>query len=166
LHPALHTRDLPQLKWCVTRADPASMLAALSLPMSDAAAASPRAKFLALLQSSLAEKTFVKLTLSDPKKNAENGLKNIYARTIELRAGRKLSLLYRYPTKDITKNFAIDEGIKHAAEFLGAPFEHAHLFTTAGDWHLRSLSGAREKLARKEPSFPTPALELHDRPKQ
>ena len=96
-----------------------------------------RDRFLEKLRASLDDGTFVKLTLSEPAAEALP-TRNLYARLVELREGPRLSCVWHYATRDVTKNLPTAEGGSRAsANLLGADFERAHLFTTTGDWQLR-----------------------------
>ena len=53
-----------------------------------------------------------------------------------MQKGIKLSFVYRYKNKDITKNFALDESISLITELLEKDFYRADLFTLKNDWHL------------------------------
>ena len=112
------------------------------------------------LRTGLANGTLVKLTLSEPT-GGEEGLRNVYGRVVELREGRRFSLVWRYATRDVTKNVAIEEAEKTIGELLETTFERAHLFTTTGDWKWRR--GRPLKAAR--PTFAVAPSPEHDRPK-
>ena len=72
----------------------------MSTPASDA-----RTRFLALFRSALTGGTLVKLTLGKPAPAlTETALLNLFVRPVTLKAGPHLSLLWRYATRDITKN--------------------------------------------------------------
>jgi hypothetical protein len=62
------------------------------------------------LKDSLQQNTFVKLTLSDHTGNTEN-LKNVYLKRILIKNEEKISFTYRYKTKDIVKNYSLDEAL-------------------------------------------------------
>src|SRR4029453_8202119 len=96
---------------------------------------SPRDRFLEKLRASLEDGTFVKLTLSQPARTAE--ARNFYVRPVELRAGRNLSCVWRYATRDVTKNLPTAEAVAKIEGMLGIDFARAHLFTIGGDWQLR-----------------------------
>ena len=63
------------------------------------------------LQSSLTDNTFVKLSLGNYKGKEEN-LKNIYVKRILIKGEEKLSFTYRYKTRDIVKNYSLEEAIQ------------------------------------------------------
>ena len=67
-------------------------------------------RLLLLIEESLSNTDFIKLTLSS-KINTSGELKNIYAKVVSVKAGTLLSFVFRYPTKDITKNFSFEEGL-------------------------------------------------------
>ena len=98
---------------------------------------SDRERFLEKLRASLEGGTFVKLTLSQPA-DASTQLRNLYARVVELREGRRVSCVWRYATRDVTKNFTIEETVARIGALLGGDFERAHLFTITGDWQWRA----------------------------
>ena len=61
--------------------------------------------FIDLVKKSISEDKFVKLTFSKPIENEE--AKNVFGRLIKIKKGLAMSLVYRYKTKDITKNFLV-----------------------------------------------------------
>ena len=78
---------------------------------------------------------FVKLVLAKYK-GGEVQLNQLAVRRVTLRDETCLSLLYRYQTRDITKNLTIAEGLQRIAELLGSDFRNAHLLTTTEDIQL------------------------------
>ena len=120
-----------------------------------------RDRFLEKLRSSLRDGAFVKLTLSSHR-GAEPGLRNVYARLVELRDGARLSLVWHYATRDVTKNLPTEEGVAAIAGLIGETFAHAHLFTTTGDWQLDC---ARARLKASRPAFAVAPAPGHDRRK-
>ncbi len=91
--------------------------------------------FFEQLSNSLNNKDFIKITVSD-KRNKENDLKNVSAKVVSLKSGIKLSFVYRYPTKDITKNHDFNESVQLLKEMMENEFLRADLFTTKNDYHL------------------------------
>lgn len=92
-------------------------------------------QFLEKLSSSLEDNNFIKITISD-KRNKNNDLKNVSVKQVSLKAGLKLSFVYRYPTKDITKNHEVNEAIVLIKELLEKDFLRADLFTSDKNHHL------------------------------
>lgn len=116
---------------------------------------SAREQWLARLGEALRDGSFVKLTLGGPCDRSE-ALQNIFIRPVEMKNGLRLSFVYRYPTRDVTKNFVLDEALGLVGDLVGASFRHAHLFTTelAVELKLRDGKGARlvvHKSAGKAP---------------
>jgi SAM-dependent methyltransferase len=125
-----------------------------------------RTRFFALLGSSLAQDSFVKLVLAKPR-GAEPGLERVEVRRLALKGVDCLSFLYRHATRDITKNLPVPDGVAQAQALLGPSFRNAHLLTASEETQL-SLSKrgqchvtvTRAAQAREEPA---PA---HNREKQ
>jgi len=88
-----------------------------------------RDTFLTELRVSVQEGAFVKLTLGKPR-GPEADLQNLYIRPVVLRGTPHLSFVWRYSTKDITKNFPPAEALAQIEALVGATFYSAHLFTT------------------------------------
>src|SRR5436190_20336729 len=95
-----------------------------------------RTRFIEKLEDAWHAESLVKLTLSQYR-GSEEGLRNGYGRPVELKEGRRLSLVWRYATRDVTKNLPIEEVLSLLGSRLGSEWEQAHLFTTSGDWQLR-----------------------------
>jgi SAM-dependent methyltransferase len=93
-------------------------------------------EFLECLRASLKAGTFVKLTLSDPV-GVPEGLRNLRARPVELKAGRRLSVVECYATREVTQNWGVEEGAMRIAKAFEAFWLRAHVFTTAGDFQFR-----------------------------
>ncbi|MGN0020140.1 MAG: class I SAM-dependent methyltransferase [Sphingobacterium hotanense] len=77
--------------------------------------------FIELLKRSIKDKTLVKLTLSNYK-GQEAGLKNLYVKLVEIKRELKMSFVYRYQTRDITKNYSLRDGfdvLVEAVHFKG-----------------------------------------------
>ncbi len=91
--------------------------------------------FLARLQTSLADNSFVKLSLGRPH-STEPSLDKLLARRLLLRGVDHLSLVWRHRTKDITKNLPLDEAVALVGGLVAANFHHAHLVTRGHDIQL------------------------------
>jgi hypothetical protein len=120
-------------------------------------------KFIDELRSSLAQETFIKLTLGNYKGRDER-LQKIQSRLIKTKRGTRLFFLYRSENRDTAKNYAFDEGIELVRKMLGSEFFAAHLFTTENDFQLDiGKKGSRLNVAK--PTLRKPSL-AHDREKQ
>ncbi|MEJ6007640.1 SAM-dependent methyltransferase [Paucibacter sp. AS339] len=89
-------------------------------------------RFMRLLETALANGSFSRLLLSKYV-GAEVQLERLTLREVSLRGERHLSFLWRYQTRDITKNHAIPEALAMLADLLGTQFHSAHLQTAQGD---------------------------------
>ena len=122
-------------------------------------------KFVGEFAASLAQETFVKLTLGNYK-GADSHLQKILVRLIETKRGARLFFLYRQDTRDTAKNYEVKEGVEKIADYLGADFFSGHLFTTENDFQINIGKKGKSRLNTAKPTFKTkPALE-HDREKQ
>lgn len=108
------------------------------MPPSTAAALTDPQKFIARLQQSLADGSFVKLGLGRPQ-GGDPTLLKLLARRVVIKGQDQLSLVWRHRTKDITKNLPPTEAVALVGTLLGdgeAGFHHAHLQTTGHDIQL------------------------------
>jgi Methyltransferase domain len=109
-------------------------------------------QYLETIKSSLAENTFVKLSLSNYKGTTE-GLKNCYVKKIRIKNEDKLSFTYRYQTRDIVKNYTETEGVAMIDELLGMEgFRHATVFTIAADSMLEYLPNGKMVVRKIKPT--------------
>lgn len=88
--------------------------------------------FSSAVDLSLADHSFVKLSLGNYR-GAEPDLKNIIVKKILIKREDKLSFTYRYKTRDIVKNYPLDEGLGRIETALEQGFNAATLFTTGFD---------------------------------
>lgn len=119
----------------------------------------PLYDFLDTLRGALDGKTFVKLSLSHYK-GSDKDLKNIYVRPVTIKRENKLGFTYRYKTRDITKNYSIEDGLAIIAQNLKDSFEGATLLSTKFD-----LTLDKGKLKKAPPSQITAPDASHDRAK-
>jgi SAM-dependent methyltransferase len=78
---------------------------------------------------------FIKLTLS-ARRNQNNELKNVFVKPVTLKAGARWNFVYRYPTKDITKNYDLNESLGLLSAMITRDFYKADLFTTTSHFNL------------------------------
>ena len=120
-------------------------------------------RFLEKLRASLEQQTFVKITLS--RGRGESGLRNVYGRLVELKAGTVVSFTLRHANRDVTRNEALADAAGAVEKWLGSDFEEAHLFTTTGDWKLRAMPDGAWSMKAARPVFSAALPTAHDRPK-
>jgi 2-polyprenyl-3-methyl-5-hydroxy-6-metoxy-1,4-benzoquinol methylase len=125
----------------------------------------PKQQWLGLLAATVRDGTFVKLTLSRPV-CVDTSLKNVLVRPVALRAGQRLSFVFRHINRDITKNLTRDEGIAHIDRLLGAEFLAANLFTTGQSAQLDLRDGKKPRMVLGQPRHASAPATAHDRAKK
>ncbi|VVM61400.1 hypothetical protein PS623_01273 [Pseudomonas fluorescens] len=133
---------------------------------STSSAADPLAQFLRLLADSLEAGSLAKLVLAKHV-GAEQSLQRIIAKPLLIKGQPSLSLVYRYETRDITRNLPNQQVQALVAELLPASFRNAHLFTSEGEVQLAFSKKGKPMLQRH---LAQPAREAapagHDREKK
>ena len=122
-------------------------------------------RFMRLLAMALNEGSLHKLLLSNYK-GEEPQLERLTAREVLLKGERYLSFLWRYATRDVTKNHDLSEGLELIRGLLGGQFQNAHLHTTSQEVQLAfSRKGkASLRVSKLEGAATEPAA--HDKQKQ
>jgi SAM-dependent methyltransferase len=121
--------------------------------------------FFDALASSLADGSFIELLLTKHR-GEEADLKRIIIRRVILKDQPHLSFVYRYETRDITKNGPVDHGLHKIHELLGTAFKGAHLFTASQDIQIEFSKKGKAKLGVSKPSrAPAAVVSGHDRQK-
>lgn len=123
-------------------------------------------QFLDAFRNACAAGQFLKCTLSKPTPSAAEGLKNIYLRPVELKAGPRIAFNFRYKTRDEVRNFALEEAVQQLETLLGAAFLQADLFSTGEDLSLTFSKSGKMFLSSKKPTHTDPADTRHNREKQ
>ncbi len=117
--------------------------------------AGPREDFLGRVADALQQHDLVALVLSKPH-GAEADLVNVHVRRIVLRGQDELSFVFHYKTRDVTKNFALDDGLHLLDELLGSSFRHAHLRTVSQELGLLIGKRGQGKLLVRDLQIETP----------
>ena len=124
-----------------------------------------RERFLALLREAVRGGTLSKLTLGKYR-GADPSLRNLFVRPVALRAGPRLSFLWRHATRDVTKNHAPAAALDELEALVGGDFLHAHLFTAAQSAQLECEPDGSARLsvaaAGPRPAAPAPEDPTHD----
>lgn len=127
---------------------------------------SARDRFLDLLRTSVREGSLVKLTLGKYR-GPDAALKNLFVRPAQLKAGPHLTCVWRYATRDVTRNFPLTEALPVLEPMIGAEFLHAHLFTPLHTVQLEMESDGSGRIATKAAASAPPAVhQTHDRIRQ
>ncbi|KPA97594.1 class I SAM-dependent methyltransferase [Pseudomonas asplenii] len=116
------------------------------------------AQFIELLETSLAQNAFIKLVLARHV-GAEVDLQRLIIKQLTVRDQPCLSFVYRYKTRDITKNFPLAEGVANVAALLPASFRNAHLLSLTDEIQLEYGKKGKSTLfkgkARQEREVPS-----------
>jgi SAM-dependent methyltransferase len=123
-----------------------------------------RAQFLALLSQSLQDDSFARLVLAKYH-GPETGLLRVIARRLTVRGKPHLSFVYRYKTRDVTKNVPVGTGVEAIGEEIGRAFENAHLLTTTQDIQLAVSRKGKASLRIGRTETTTAPSDAHDREK-
>ena len=127
----------------------------------------PAEQFFALLNDLAARHEFVRLVLGKHC-GAEPELVRLVVRPITLHGTEQLSFVYSYKTRDITKNFTLEEGVRLLRGLLGPSFRNAHLLTPDEEIQLALSKKGKPLLRRGNKTHPQQAVasRAHDREKR
>jgi hypothetical protein len=121
--------------------------------------------FCDLVQESILNHQFVKLTFSKSSKGAED-LKNVYVRMVNIKNEEKMSFTFRHVTNDKVKNYSIEEGVAYVLTLLTDYFLAASLFTTHQDVSLLISKKGKVTLVKNKATFVESEPEDHNREKR
>ncbi len=125
-----------------------------------------QATFIEQLSQSIKTEDFIKLSLGNYR-GEEQALKNVYVKLVLIKRVLMLSFTYRYQTRDLTKNYGIEEGLSQLKNLLSvSAFRVATLFTASanvvcecgkqGKWSMRQEKATAKKTTTRS----------HDKPKE
>jgi Methyltransferase domain len=123
-------------------------------------------QFVDKITENVDNQTFIKLTLSRPKQATD--VQNIYVRLIEIKNKPKLSITFRYKTRDEVKNYDITEGVDCIESQLGSSFLNAVLINADSETTLVfNKKGENPNLTtRKSTVSQSPNLTTHNKEKK
>ncbi len=121
--------------------------------------------FFSLLDDCLTRNTFVKLVLGKYH-GPEPGLNRVFVRRLTLKEGECFSFLYRYQTRDVTKNLPIPAGIATIRDVFATAFNNVHLQTVREDIQLSVSKKGRYNLQRGKAAPREVVSREHDRKKE
>lgn len=116
--------------------------------------------FIQLLVKSIEKQLFIKITLGNKREKSAD-LKNVFVKPVLIKTVTKLSFIYRYPTKDITKNFDVKESSVLIGKMLEDEFYNADLFTTENDVHFSVQKNNLIKTIVRPATLTTNSLSTH-----
>lgn len=118
-------------------------------------------QFLDCITQGLENSELIKIVISKIRnKNVE--VKNVSIKPVIVNKNHKLSFVYKYPTKDITKNFDYVESIVLIKEMIEKSYLQADLFTTNNNMHLSINKKNNSSIAIKPVSNVNKPLFNHD----
>lgn len=120
-------------------------------------------EFVEAVRAAFADGSLIKLKLGGYN-GAEADLKSAEARKVSIKAGERLSFVFRYKTRDITKNLTIDEAASHLSSGLADGWRSARLETTGFDLQFER-QGDKLRIKRTEVEGREAVEATHDRAK-
>lgn len=125
-----------------------------------------RAQFLSLLENSLSQNSFIKLVLAKYVGD-EAELQRVIIKALTVKDQPCLSFVYRYKTRDITKNFPLVEAVQVIAQLLPESFKNAHLLSLTDEVQLEFGKKGKSTLFKsKAPQEREAPSAGHDREKK
>lgn len=121
------------------------------------------AAFLDALREAFADGSFLRLKLGGYH-GPDEGLKSAEGRKVAVKGGDKLSIVWRYRTRDITKNYGIEEAVGLLHDQLADAFHSARVSTTGFDLSFER-NGQKVRLKRETVEERPAASDAHDRVK-
>lgn len=120
--------------------------------------------FIKHLRASIASNTLVRVTLSKNRQKTAD-LQKVYVKPAIIRKDLMLTFTLRHQTKDITKNYSIEDGIREIQKYHGETFLIASQFNTDKDWILKAGKRGKFALQSTPPTFTTTPELKHDKQK-
>ncbi|MFZ4725749.1 MAG: class I SAM-dependent methyltransferase [Paludibacter sp.] len=121
--------------------------------------------FFEKLQIAVEQKEMIKLQLTGKRKKLSD-LKKIIISAVEIKKGYCLNFVYRYNTKDITKNFDISEGMDLIVKAMENDFYNAEMFSKTENLSLIILPNEKSQLKTTSATIETPTTFTHNRIKE
>ncbi len=122
-------------------------------------------QFVRFIKASITDNSFIKASFGDYQ-GEESALKSLYIKKILVKRKEKVSFLYRYKTKDITKNHFPEEAITELGTLLTEHgFRSAHLFTLRHDVTIQYVPSEGFSLKIDKPTLHELPSLVHDKQK-
>ena len=117
------------------------------------------------INDALNKGSFIKISLGNYK-GADQELKNIYVRLVQIKKEDRLSFTFRYKTKDVVKNFGLKEGLEFIVEQINHGFNLTTMFSREMDLSLEKKGEALYVLRKKAPSLKEQTSSAHNKEKK
>ena len=98
------------------------------------------------------DKTLIKLVLSN-QRDRSSDLKSIIISIVEIKKGIRLNFVFRYKTKDITKNYEVEEALTAIKKSLEDEFLNADLFSASETLRLLISGAGKVKIRSDRPTL-------------
>ena len=121
-------------------------------------------EFLRLLKRAIDKNNFVDLTLVN-KRQDESDLKKVLASPVEIKDQLHLSFIYRQETKDITKNYTLDESPYIIEDLILNSFLQGSFNTKEYTYYLTIFKNGKSKLRHKKLEIQKAINIRHDKEK-
>ena len=121
--------------------------------------------FLNKLAAIVSRGELVKLVVAK-QRNPASELKSMIISIVEIKAGKRLNFIYRYKTKDITKNLATEEALPVIRKSLEEEFLNAELFATGETVQLTTVGRGKVKIKTTKVVLKQPEAFVHDHVKE
>lgn len=121
-------------------------------------------EFFQVLSKDVQAGELVRLTLSKPAKR-DGDLVKVLIKPVIIKEKLMLSFVLRQKTKDITKNYPLEEGAKKAEDFFTDTFQIITLFSTHRDLILQRSKKGKVSLRSAKPTFSEAPDLQHDKQK-
>ncbi len=121
-------------------------------------------EFVEAFLEAVSHSDFVKLTFSKPKQK-QSDLRNMYIKPVLLKGILKMSVTYKYLTRQEVKNFSIDE-TSELITGLMETFRAANLLTLSGDFEWLVSKSGQSRLTKLSPAQSEKPDLSHDKLKQ
>ncbi len=122
-------------------------------------------QFNAVLTLNITNGSFIKLSLGNYQGN-DAALKNLYVRIVKIKRVDMLSFNYRYKTRDIFKNFAIEDGVSKVMQYISNDFKVCTLFTTDEETIIEHTKKGEILIRSKKNVNALPVSNLHNKEKK
>lgn len=129
---------------------------------------SPKIRWMDAVRRAVQAQTLVKVTLSGTWPSTPT-LRRVLGRLVDLKAGTRVSLVFRHDTRDVTRNFELNEGLDELGRWLDSGGASGFLRTTDAEWELSGFADGPGRLRemRPQPGLTAPAVSrTHDRSRQ
>lgn len=118
-----------------------------------------------LVAQSLAESSFIQLTLSRPT-SAAGPIRKVIAKLIEIKAGPRVQFTFVEATRETHRNATFDEAAAEARALFESSYQEANLFLASADVTFKRRNDGTLDVVSRKPSKQATLPVLHNRGKQ